>query len=122
MFLSENFRSASYSVSLTKTATCLLVKLLVFDPRERVTASEALAFPWLAPYHDSTDEPEAGRKFNWTLAGEKDLLETWKAKLYDQVILCICKYGADVNTGMPKYRLTTKQRCCNMLSNDGFLT
>lgn len=98
------------------------MKLLVFDPRERVTASEALAFPWLAPYHDSTDEPEAGRKFDWTLVGEKDLVETWKAKLYDQVIYVSANMALIINTGKPKYRRTMKQRCCNMLSNDGFLT
>lgn len=35
----------------------LLRRMLVFDPRERITAAEALAHPYLAAYHDPADEP-----------------------------------------------------------------
>ncbi len=37
--------------------------MLVFDPKKRITASEALAHGYLAPYHDPTDEPVAPQKF-----------------------------------------------------------
>ncbi len=33
--------------------------MLVFDPRKRITAAEALAHEYVAPYHDPTDEPVA---------------------------------------------------------------
>ncbi|CAL9728158.1 mitogen-activated protein kinase Fus3p [Monosporozyma unispora] len=36
----------------------LLQKMLIFDPRQRITAAEALDHPYLATYHDPTDEPE----------------------------------------------------------------
>jgi serine/threonine protein kinase len=45
------------------TAIDLLENMLVFDPRKRVKAEEALAHPYLAPYHDPTDEPKAEEKF-----------------------------------------------------------
>ncbi|CCK71201.1 mitogen-activated serine/threonine-protein kinase FUS3 KNAG_0G01430 [Huiozyma naganishii CBS 8797] len=36
----------------------LLRKLLVFDPRQRITAADALRHPYLSAYHDPADEPE----------------------------------------------------------------
>lgn len=36
----------------------LLHRMLLFDPRERITASEALQHPYLRTYHDAADEPE----------------------------------------------------------------
>jgi p38 MAP kinase len=64
-------------------ATELLENMLVFDPRERVTASEALHFAYLAPYHDPTDEPEAEEKFDWTFNTANHSVDVWKAELYD---------------------------------------
>jgi serine/threonine protein kinase len=42
----------------------LLEKLLTFDPADRITVQEALLHPYLAPYHDDTDEPECPIKFD----------------------------------------------------------
>lgn len=36
----------------------LLRRMLIFDPRKRITASEALKHPYLVTYHDPNDEPE----------------------------------------------------------------
>lgn len=47
-------------------AVDLLEKMLVFDPRARISATEALAHPFLEPYHDPTDEPEAAEPFDWS--------------------------------------------------------
>lgn len=44
--LSKKFPKAS------PAAVDLLEKMLVFDPRTRITAAEALAHPFLEPYHD----------------------------------------------------------------------
>lgn len=36
----------------------LLEKMLLFNPKKRITAKEALEHPYLSTYHDPTDEPE----------------------------------------------------------------
>lgn len=63
-------------------AAGLLENMLVFDLQERVTASEALEFAYLAPYHDPTDEPEAEETVDWTFDNANQSFEYWKAKLY----------------------------------------
>ena len=37
----------------------LLEKLLAFNPAKRITVEEALKHPYLEPYHDPEDEPNA---------------------------------------------------------------
>ena len=39
----------------------LLKKMLVFDPRKRITNEQALAHPYLAELRDEADEPDAER-------------------------------------------------------------
>jgi p38 MAP kinase len=56
--------------------------MLVFDPEGRVTASGALKFAYLAPYHDPTDEPEAEEKVDWTYDNVNHSVDAWKAELY----------------------------------------
>ncbi|KAI8349939.1 mitogen-activated protein kinase HOG1 [Choanephora cucurbitarum] len=64
----------------------LLEKMLTFDPRKRITAEEALAHPYLAPYHDPTDEPIAPEKFDWSF-NEADLpVDTWKVMMYSEIL------------------------------------
>jgi p38 MAP kinase len=52
--------------------------MLVFDPRKRVRAEEALAHEYLAPYHDPTDEPVAEEKFDWSFNDADLPVDTWK--------------------------------------------
>jgi p38 MAP kinase len=52
--------------------------MLVFDPKKRVRAPEALAHPYLAPYHDPTDEPAAEEKFDWSFNDADLPVDTWK--------------------------------------------
>ncbi|CAO3606941.1 unnamed protein product [Mucor fragilis] len=64
----------------------LLEKMLTFDPRQRITAEEALSHPYLAPYHDPTDEPSAPEKFDWSF-NEADLpIDTWKVMMYSEIL------------------------------------
>ncbi|KAG0738999.1 hypothetical protein G6F22_002439 [Rhizopus arrhizus] len=64
----------------------LLEKMLTFDPRKRITAEEALSHPYLAPYHDPTDEPVAPEKFDWSF-NEADLpVDTWKVMMYSEIL------------------------------------
>jgi p38 MAP kinase len=52
--------------------------MLVFDPRTRIKAGQALADPYLAPYHDPTDEPVAEEKFDWSFNDADLPVDTWK--------------------------------------------
>lgn len=45
----------------TNLAIDLLPKMLYLDPDRRLTASQALAHPFFAIYHDESDEPIAER-------------------------------------------------------------
>jgi p38 MAP kinase len=56
----------------------LLEKMLVFDPRKRIDATQALAHEYLAPYHDPTDEPVAPEPFDWSFNDADLPVDTWK--------------------------------------------
>lgn len=56
--------------------------MLVFDPKKRVRAEQALAHPYLAPYHDPTDEPSAEEKFDWSFNDADLPVDTWKIMMY----------------------------------------
>ncbi|KAJ2352530.1 MAPK protein hog1 [Coemansia sp. RSA 2611] len=64
----------------------LLEKMLVFDPRKRITAAEALAHPYLETYHDEADEPEAASKFDWTFNDADLPVEEWKVMMYNEIL------------------------------------
>ncbi|KAG0672744.1 MAPK protein hog1 [Pichia californica] len=67
-------------------AVDLLSKMLVFDPRKRITASEALSHPYLSPYHDPTDEPIADEKFDWSFNNADLPVENWKIMMYSEIL------------------------------------
>lgn len=52
--------------------------MLVFDPKKRIRAGEALEHEYLAPYHDPSDEPVAGEKFDWSFNDADLPVDTWK--------------------------------------------
>jgi p38 MAP kinase len=56
--------------------------MLVFDPKKRITGTEALAHEYLAPYHDPTDEPVADEKFDWSFNDADLPVDTWKIMMY----------------------------------------
>lgn len=56
--------------------------MLVFDPKKRIRAADALAHEYLAPYHDPTDEPEAEEKFDWSFNDADLPVDTWKIMMY----------------------------------------
>ena len=66
------------SPKLTGIAIDLLERMMVYDPKKRITATEALAHEYLAPYHDPSDEPVATEKFDWTFNAANLPLDTWK--------------------------------------------
>ena len=52
-------------------AVDLIERMLVFDPRQRITVEQALAHPYLAPLHDPTDEPTCHAPFVFEHDAEK---------------------------------------------------
>ncbi|EEQ34243.1 mitogen-activated protein kinase HOG1 [Microsporum canis CBS 113480] len=78
--LSEKFKDAD------PLAVDLLEKMLVFDPRARTSASEALTHEYLAPYHDPTDEPEAGERFDWSFNDADLPVDSWKIMMYSEIL------------------------------------
>lgn len=68
------------------TAAALLDKLLQLDPERRCSAAEAMKSQYLAPYHDSDDEPVASEKCDWSFL-EADLsADVWKTVMYAEVL------------------------------------
>jgi len=59
--------------------------MLVFDPRKRVKAADALAHEYLSPYHDPTDEPVAEEKFDWSFNDADLPVDTWKIMMYEAI-------------------------------------
>jgi len=69
-----------------ESALNLLEKILVFDPRKRINATECLAHEYLKPYHDPTDEPVAAAKFDWSFNDADLPVDTWKEMMYAEVL------------------------------------
>jgi len=71
----------------------LMEKCLTFNPKKRITVEEALAHPYLAPYHDETDEPSSEIippeffHFDNIQKGEQPLgREALKKLIYDEIM------------------------------------
>ncbi|ODV85171.1 hypothetical protein CANARDRAFT_199343 [[Candida] arabinofermentans NRRL YB-2248] len=64
----------------------VLAKMLLFDPRKRVTAEQALEHPYLSPYHDPSDEPSAEEKFDWSFNDADLPVDTWRIMMYSEIL------------------------------------
>ena len=69
-----------------ESALDLLEKILVFDPRKRINATECLAHEYLEPYHEPTDEPVAAENFDWSFNDADLPVDTWKVMVYAEVL------------------------------------
>lgn len=56
--------------------------MLMYDPRDRITADDAITHPYLDRYHDASDEPVAVQKFDWTFKDAQIPGATWKWMMY----------------------------------------
>lgn len=64
----------------------LLQKMLTFDPSTRISVPEALAHPWLASYHEETDEPDCPTKFEkWRDIEKLETLEDFRKALWEEI-------------------------------------
>jgi p38 MAP kinase len=77
-----------------ESALDLLEKMLVFDPRKRINATECLSHEYVAPYHDPTDEPVAAEKFDWSFNDADLPVDTWKVMMYAEILGA---YGLSAN-------------------------
>ena len=80
--------------------------MLVFDPRKRVRAGEALAHEYLAPYHDETDEPVAEEKFDWSFNDADLPVDTWKIMMYGYIPVALSLFPWKANIYMLTQRAT----------------
>ncbi|KAF8484119.1 kinase-like protein [Russula emetica] len=62
----------------------LLAKMLTFDPAERITCEQALEHPYLAVWHNPTDEPVCPTKFDTSFLKD-DSIEGMKKLIVEEV-------------------------------------
>lgn len=66
-------------------AVDLLEKMLVLDTDKRITATEALAHPYFAQYHDPDDEPVAD-PYDQSFESRELDIEEWKSLTHEEVL------------------------------------
>jgi mitogen-activated protein kinase 1/3 len=76
--------------TINPLAIDLLKKLLIFDPRKRITVEQALIHPYVAKYHDVSDEPTARvilpEEFTFDTDQNKIMMSDLKVKLYNEIL------------------------------------
>lgn len=55
--------------------------MLSFDEEARISTSDALAHPYMEPYHDPTDEPVVESPFDWRFDNFEVTVDGWKAAM-----------------------------------------
>lgn len=64
----------------------MLSKMLIFDPKKRISAVDALEHPYMEPYHDPTDEPACEIKFDWSFNDADLPVDTWRVMMYSEIL------------------------------------
>lgn len=64
----------------------MLEKMLVFDPKKRLDATNGLAHEYVSPYHDPSDEPIAAEPFDWSFNDADLPVDTWKVMMYSEIL------------------------------------
>ncbi|ODV62790.1 mitogen-activated protein kinase HOG1 [Ascoidea rubescens DSM 1968] len=75
-----------FNDKLSKDGIDLLSKMLVFDSRKRINATEGLSHVYLANYHDPDDEPEASERFDWKFNDADLPIDTWRLMMYNEIV------------------------------------
>lgn len=69
------------------TALDLLTRLLQFNPNKRITAAEALAHPYVAPFHNAADEPVCDKPIKIVIDDNKKLpISEYRDRLYHEIL------------------------------------
>lgn len=66
-------------LSVCNTAVCVLEKMLLLDPEQRASASEALDLPFFSEFRDTEEETEA-LPYDQTMDNTDLPLDQWKRK------------------------------------------
>jgi len=73
-------------VQLTPDAEDMIIKLLSFNPLNRMTVEEALEHPYVSQFHDESDEPRCTRSLKLKIDDNKRLqTKDYRDMLYDEV-------------------------------------
>lgn len=60
--------------------------MIAFDPSSRITVADALSHPWLAAYHEESDEPECPSKFEkWRDIEKLETLDEFRNALWKEI-------------------------------------
>ena len=60
--------------------------MIAFDPSSRITVPDALSHPWLAAYHDESDEPDCPAKFEkWSDIEKLETLDEFRDALWREI-------------------------------------
>jgi mitogen-activated protein kinase 1/3 len=76
--LDKMFPAASHQ------AIDLLTKLLVFDPKKRLTAEQALEHPYMQELHDPEDEPVCAAVFDFGFEKEATSVEEYRDLIWSE--------------------------------------
>ncbi len=63
----------------------LLEKMLAFNPKKRITVTEALAHPYLSQLHCEEDEPICDRKFEFKFEAKADTKKGIQKLLIEEI-------------------------------------
>uniref|UniRef100_A0A8C1ZHI0 mitogen-activated protein kinase n=1 Tax=Cyprinus carpio TaxID=7962 RepID=A0A8C1ZHI0_CYPCA len=84
---------ADVFIGANPLAVDLLEKMLVLDTDKRITASQALAHPYFAQYHDPDDEPEA-EPYDQSFESRELDIEEWKRKPLQFYLVFAAKHAS----------------------------
>jgi mitogen-activated protein kinase 7 len=62
----------------------LLSKLLVFDPKKRLTAEQALEHPYMQELHDAEDEPTCASVFDFGFEKESTSVDEYRDLIWSE--------------------------------------
>ncbi|KAJ5549354.1 mitogen-activated protein kinase Hog1 [Penicillium frequentans] len=71
---------------MDREALDILERMLSFDVDERISAEVALSHPYVATYHDPTDEPVVDSPFDWRFDNAEVNIEAWKTAVIKEVL------------------------------------
>ena len=79
-----NFRARYQGID--ENAIDLLEKMLVYDPKARITAENALEHPYFEHFHDLEDEPVAAKIFEWGLIEHlAETVQDWRDVIQTEI-------------------------------------
>jgi p38 MAP kinase len=70
---------------LDSTVIDFLDHVLVYDPKVRFTACEALEHPYMEEFHDPDDEPCADTVLDWKMIESQRSVEEWRELIVSEV-------------------------------------